>query len=169
MIAATLRTAALPALTRCATAASATPRAAAAFVARRSFASSSYQLARRYSKDHEWADLPEGGSVATVGITKHAANQLGDVVFVELKQKGTQVEEGAELGTIESVKAVSELYAPLSGTIEDINKVVVDEPGTINEDPESDGWIVKVKVSSPVQFENLLTREAYDAFIAEDS
>ncbi|CAD6944415.1 unnamed protein product [Tilletia controversa] len=163
MIAASLRTAALPALTRCASAASRFSSSAA----RRAFTSSSYQLARRYSKDHEWADLEDGQSLATVGITKHAANQLGDVVFVELKSKGTSVEEGAELGTIESVKAVSELYAPLSGIIEAVNEQVVEDPSMINTSPESEGWIIKLNVTSPAEFKNLLSEEAYKAYVAE--
>ncbi|KAL9937322.1 hypothetical protein V8E36_003731 [Tilletia maclaganii] len=177
MIATTLRTAAVvPALTRCAASkagALVSRPALAASASRasfaRSFGSSSYQLARRYTKDHEWADLPDGGSVATVGITDHAQKQLGDVVFVELKPKGTQVEESNEFGSIESVKAVSELYAPLSGTIEEINQAVVDDPELINSAPEKDGWIIKLKVTSPAEFESLLDEAAYKAFIAAEA
>ncbi|KAK0527419.1 hypothetical protein OC842_004888, partial [Tilletia horrida] len=146
MIASTLRAAvAAPAFARCASASAArtavAPRSCynAAVAARtRTFASSSYQLARRFTKEHEWADLDKDSGVATVGITLHAANQLGDIVFVELPKKGTQLEEGAPFGTIESVKAVSELYAPLSGTIEAINEELKDDPEVVNSDPDGE-------------------------------
>ncbi len=121
---------------------------------------------RRYSRSHEWVKLD--GDVATVGITDHAQKELGEVVFVDLPEVGELFDAGQEIGTIESVKAVSELFVPVAGEVVEINKVLADEPGAVNEDPHGDGWIVKVKVSSDLD-KSLLNALDYEKFIEEES
>lgn len=121
---------------------------------------------RRYSRSHEWVKLD--GDVATVGITDHAQKELGEVVFVDLPEVGELFDAGQEIGTIESVKAVSELFVPVAGEVVEINKVLADEPGAVNEDPHGDGWIVKVKVSSDLD-KSLLNALDYEKFIEEET
>jgi glycine cleavage system H protein len=99
-----------------------------------------------YTKDHEWVRL--NGDLATIGVTDFAQGELGDVVFVQLPDKGTKVEQGKSFGTIEAVKAVADIYAPLSGEVVEVNGGLADKPETMNSDPYGDGWIVKVKVSN---------------------
>jgi len=121
---------------------------------------------RRYSKSHEWVKLD--GDVATVGITDHAQKELGEVVFVDMPDVGEIFDAGEEIGTIESVKAVSEIFVPVAGEVLEVNKVLTDEPGAINEDPHGDGWIVKVKVSSDIE-KDLLSAAEYEKFIEEEA
>jgi len=121
---------------------------------------------RRYSRSHEWVKLD--GDVATVGITDHAQKELGEVVFVDLPEVGEIFDAGQEIGTIESVKAVSELFVPVAGEVLEVNKVLADEPGAVNEDPHGDGWIVKVKVSSDLD-KSLLSSLDYEKFIEEEA
>jgi len=121
---------------------------------------------RRYSKSHEWVKLD--GDVATVGITDHAQKELGEVVFVDMPDLGEIFDAGEEIGTIESVKAVSEIFVPVAGEVLEVNKVLTDEPGAINEDPHGDGWIVKVKVSSDIE-KDLLSAAEYEKFIEEEA
>jgi glycine cleavage system H protein len=121
---------------------------------------------RRYSKSHEWVKLD--GDVATVGITDHAQKELGEVVFVDMPDVGEIFDAGEEIGTIESVKAVSEIFVPVAGEVLEVNKVLADEPGAINEDPHGDGWIVKVKVSSDIE-KDLLSAAEYEKFIEEEA
>jgi len=121
---------------------------------------------RRYSKSHEWVKLD--GDVATVGITDHAQKELGEVVFVDMPDLGEIFDAGEEIGTIESVKAVSEIFVPVAGEVLEVNKVLADEPGAINEDPHGDGWIVKVKVSSDIE-KDLLSAAEYEKFIEEEA
>jgi glycine cleavage system H protein len=121
---------------------------------------------RRYSRSHEWVRLD--GDVATVGITDHAQKELGEVVFVDLPEVGELFDAGQEIGTIESVKAVSELFVPVAGEVVEVNKVLADEPGAVNEDPHGDGWIVKVKVSSDLD-KSLLSAIDYEKFIEEEA
>ncbi len=116
-----------------------------------------------YTEDHEW--LVVEGDVATLGITKHAAEQLGEIVFVELKDAGESVEKSDEIGVIESVKAASEVYAPVSGEIVEANTSVVDAPTTINDDPEGAAWLYKIKLSDASELEGLMDAEAYKATI----
>ena len=127
---------------------------------------SSYPDDRFYSKSHEWVRVD--GDIATIGITDHAQKELGDVVFVELPDAGEIFDEGQEFGTIESVKAVSEIFVPVAGEVLEVNKVLADEPGAINEDPHGDGWIVKVKVSSDIE-KDLLSAAEYEKFIEEEA
>ena len=112
----------------------------------------------RYTKDHEWARMEDG--ICAIGIDDYAQDQLGDIVFVELPEVGSTFEAGDEFGSLESVKAVSELYIPLSGEIVEINGALEDGPELVNEDPYG-GWMIKVKPSDPGQYEGLMTKESY--------
>jgi glycine cleavage system H protein len=118
----------------------------------------------RYTKDHEYVRLD--GDVATVGITDHAQEQLGDIVFVELPQVGKSVEQGAEAAVVESVKAASEVYAPLSGEVIEVNAALEGEPAKVNADPLGDGWFLKLKVKDKSQFDALMDEASYNAFVA---
>lgn len=118
----------------------------------------------RFTKDHEWVVL--SGDVATVGITAHAAEQLGDVVFVETPEVGKQVNAGDAFAVVESVKAASDVYAPISGEVVEANGDLTGAPETVNASPEDGGWFAKIKVSDPAQYEALMDRAAYDAFLA---
>jgi glycine cleavage system H protein len=113
----------------------------------------------RYSDDHEWATQTDG--VARIGISDYAQNQLGDIVFVELPEVGDTFEKGEEFGTVESVKAVSELYMPVGGEITAVNEALEDEPELVNNDPYAGGWMVDVKLQDPAEFEELKDKKAY--------
>ena len=113
----------------------------------------------RYSDDHEWAK--ESGGVARVGISDYAQNQLGDIVFVELPEVGDTFEKGQEFGTVESVKAVSELYMPVGGEITAVNEALEDAPELVNNDPYSGGWMVEVKLQDPAEYGALKDQKAY--------
>lgn len=117
-----------------------------------------------YSEEHEW--LKVDGDTATLGITKHAAEQLGDIVFVELKDEGDEFAKGDEIGVVESVKAASDIYAPLDGEIIEGNAALEDAPATINEDAEGEGWMYKIKLSDKSQLDDLMDADAYQALIA---
>jgi glycine cleavage system H protein len=119
----------------------------------------------RYTKDHEWIKV-EGG-VGTVGITDYAQHELGDVVFVELPKPGAHVESGKSFGTVESVKAVSEIYAPVTGEVTEANASLANEPEKINKDPHGGAWLIKVKLADPAQVNGLMDAAAYQSFIAE--
>ena len=119
----------------------------------------------RFTKDHEWVTLE--GDVATIGITAHAAEQLGDVVFVETPEAGKTVKAGDAFAVVESVKAASDVYAPISGEVIEGNGVLGDAPETVNAVPEAGGWFAKLRVSDPAEYEALMDREAYEAFLAE--
>jgi len=119
----------------------------------------------KYTKDHEWIKV-EGG-VGTVGITEYAQGELGDVVFVELPAVGTTLSQGKAFGTIEAVKAVSDLYAPLSGTVTEVNKKVQDTPEVVNKEPYGDGWMIKVKLTKADEAASLLDVEAYKKLVAK--
>jgi glycine cleavage system H protein len=113
----------------------------------------------KYTKEHEWVKLD--GDTATVGITDFAQGELGDIVFVELPEVGDGVTAGEPFGTIEAVKAVAELFSPLSGTIEAANEEVADDAGIINSDPFGKGWMIKIKLSDPVEIESLMSPDEY--------
>ena len=117
----------------------------------------------KYTKEHEWVKVE--GNVATIGITDHAQSELGDIVFVEMPQIGASVAQMKEFGVVESVKTVSNLYAPVTGTVESINDTLSDKPETVNADPYGDGWIIKVTMSDPSEVKKLLTAEAYEKVI----
>ncbi len=120
---------------------------------------------RVYSKEHEWVVVD--GDVATIGITHFAQDQLGEVVYVDLPSAGDGVVAGETFGEIESVKSVSELYAPVSGEIIEVNESLDDTPETVNADAHGDGWMVKVRLADAAQVDDLLSAEDYDAFLAE--
>jgi glycine cleavage system H protein len=117
----------------------------------------------RYSKDHEW--VRREGDLAVVGITEYAQNQLGDVVYVELPELGRKVEQGGEAAVVESVKAASEVYAPVSAEVVAVNELLSGEPGRVNADPMGEGWFFKLKLSDPKQLDALMDEAAYKKFI----
>jgi glycine cleavage system H protein len=117
----------------------------------------------RYSKDHEWVKID--GDTATVGITHYAQEQLGDVVFVELPEVGKKVEQGKELATVESVKAASEVYAPISGEVVEVNSALADAPATVNEEAQGKGWFAKLKIADKGQLAALMDEAAYKKFV----
>ena len=117
----------------------------------------------RYTKDHEWVRLQ--GGVGRIGITDHAQHQLGDVVFVELPKVGTAVVAGSRFGTVESVKAVSELFSPITGKVTAVNDELQKKPETVNSDPYGAAWMMDVQMSNPAEVEALMTAEQYDAFV----
>ncbi len=121
-------------------------------------------MTTRYTEDHEW--IAVSGDVATVGITDYAQSQLGDVVYVELPDLGKAVKRGDEAAVVESVKAASEVYAPLDGEVVETNGALVDEPGKVNEDPEGAAWFVKIRLSDPSQLDALMDEAAYKAYVA---
>jgi len=118
----------------------------------------------RYTRDHEWVRV--AGDEATVGITQYAADQLGDIVFVELPDEGRDLEEAKAFGVVESVKAVSDLFAPLTGTVTSINGALAANPELVNSDPYGDGWMIKIVVSDTSEVDDLLDGPAYDDLVA---
>ena len=117
-----------------------------------------------FTKDHEWVEV--SGDVATVGITAYAADQLGDVVFVELPPVGKAVKAGDDMAVVESVKAASDVYAPVSGEVVEANGAVADAPESVNAEPEGSGWFVRLKLADPSQVDALMDRPAYEAYLA---
>jgi glycine cleavage system H protein len=120
---------------------------------------------RRYTKDHEWVRVE--GDIATVGITPFAAGELGDVVFVELPAAGRSVAQAAAFGVVESVKAVSDLFAPVAGEVLETNDALGGNPELVNADPLGDGWMIRLRMSEPAQLDELLDAAAYDALTSE--
>jgi glycine cleavage system H protein len=120
----------------------------------------------KYTKEHEWARIEDG--TAVIGITDHAQEELGDIVFVELPEAGSEVEQNQTFGTVESVKAVSDLYSPLSGEVVEVNGALQDEPELINSGPYEEGWLVTVKLSDEAEIDDLLSAEQYKAFVEEE-
>jgi len=120
---------------------------------------------RRYTNEHEWVRVADG--VGTVGITDYAQDQLGDIVYVDLPAPGTSVKQSDKLGEIESVKAVSDAYAPVSGEVVDVNEEVNDHPELVNESPYEKGWLVRLRLADPAELDALLTADQYDQFLAE--
>ncbi|MFI5532603.1 glycine cleavage system protein GcvH [Kitasatospora sp. NPDC051853] len=116
----------------------------------------------QYTEEHEWLTTAESGAVATVGITKHAADALGDIVYVQLPEVGDEITAGESCGELESTKSVSDLFSPVTGTVTEINQAVIDDPASVNSDPFGDAWLFKVEVAETGK---LLTAAEYDAFI----
>lgn len=121
----------------------------------------------RYAKSHEYVHVE--GDVATIGITDYAQKELGDVVFVELPQVGSALDAADELGSIESVKAVSELFSPVSGEVIEINDALAENPALVNTDPWGDGWMIRIRMSDPTEVDELMTAEEYDEYIEKES
>ena len=121
---------------------------------------------KKFSKKHEWVSVE--GEVATVGITKHATEMLGDIVFVEVPEKGKAIEQNNQAAVVESTKAASDVYSPISGEVTEGNKLIVDDPSSVNSDPEGASWFFKIKIKDSSEFNNLMTRSDYDKFVAEN-
>ena len=121
-------------------------------------------MATYYTDDHEWIDVD--GDTATIGITAHAAEQLGEVVFIELKDSGDEFDKGDEMGVVESVKAASDIYAPLACEVLEGNDEIVDTPALVNDSPESDGWFYKVRIKDESELEDLMDEDAYKKLIS---
>ena len=121
----------------------------------------------KYSKEHEWIKLD--GDIATIGITKHATEMLGDIVFAELPEKGSSVEKDGTAGVVESTKAASDVYTPVSGEVVDNNQAIVDDPSKINNDPEGDAWFFKLKIKDVKELDTLMNKDEYDKFSKESS
>ena len=119
----------------------------------------------KYSKEHEWIKLD--GDIATIGITKHATEMLGDIVFAELPAKGSSVEKDGTAGVVESTKAASDVYTPVSGEVVDSNQSIVDDPSKINADPEGEAWFFKLKIKDVKELDSLMNKEDYDKFAKE--
>ena len=117
----------------------------------------------RYTKDHEWVSLD--GATATVGITDHAQQALGDIVFVELPDPGREVEQGEAVAVVESVKAASDVYAPLAGRITESNRALAEDPALVNRSPAEEGWFYRMEVADPAAFQGLLDEPAYNALV----
>ncbi len=120
----------------------------------------------KYSKEHEWVACEE--SIATVGVTDHAQEQLGEIVYVELPAVGDKISKDDPFGVIESVKAVSDIYAPVTGTVIEVNEDLPESPETVNEDPYGDGWLVKVRMTDPSDLDDLMDNEEYAALVAAE-
>ena len=121
----------------------------------------------KYSKEHEWLKLD--GDVATIGITKHATEMLGDIVFAELPEKGSSVEKDGTAGVVESTKAASDVYTPISGEVVDTNQTIIEDPSKINADPEGEAWFFKLKIKDKSQMDSLMSKDDYDKFAKESS
>ena len=119
----------------------------------------------KYSKEHEWIKVE--GDVGTIGITQHATEMLGDIVFVELPDVGSSVEKDGNAGVVESTKAASDVYTPISGEVVENNQVIIDDPGKINSDPENDAWFFKLKIKDSSELDSLMNKEEYDKFAKE--
>ena len=121
---------------------------------------------KKFSKQHEW--ISAEGDIATVGITKHAAEMLGDVVFVELPKKGKSVEKEGQAGVVESTKAASDVYTPITGEITETNQSIVDDPSAVNKDPEGAAWFFKIKIKNKSELNELMNKADYDKFTKEN-
>jgi glycine cleavage system H protein len=128
---------------------------------------STYPDSLRYTKEHEWVRV-EGG-IGTIGITDHAQHELGDIVYVDLPKVGAQVEQGKTLGSVESVKAVSDIYAPVSGEVVEINEALAQAPEKLNQDPHGEGWLARIRVAAPGQIDQLMTAAQYEDYVKAES
>jgi glycine cleavage system H protein len=120
----------------------------------------------RYTKEHEWV-LVEGDT-GTIGITDHAQDELGDIVYVDLPKTGARIEQGKSLGSVESVKAVSDIYSPVSGEVAEVNRALADTPETLNSDPHGAGWLVKIRLSAPAEVAALMSAADYESYIGAE-
>ncbi len=121
----------------------------------------------KYTREHEWIKVE--GDVGVAGITFHAQHALGDIVYVELPKPGARVEQGKPMGTVESVKAVSDIYAPVSGEVIEVNEALAQTPELLNRDPHGEAWLIKIRLSAPEELANLLTAAQYRELVAEES
>ena len=125
-----------------------------------------YPTTYKYTKEHEWLDV--SGSIGTIGITDYAQKELGDIVYVDLPRVGTKVEQAKVMGSVESVKAVSDIYSPVSGEVTEINEALATAPEKLNESPHGDGWMVKIRLSAPAEIPGLLSAADYEKYVAEE-
>ena len=121
---------------------------------------------KKFSKKHEWVSLE--GDIATIGITKHATEMLGDIVFVEVPGKGKKVEQNSQAAVVESTKAASDVFSPVSGEVIEANESIVNDPSSVNADPENNGWFFKIKIANKSELDSLMTKADYDKFVAEN-
>ena len=121
---------------------------------------------KKFSKKHEWVSVE--GDVATVGITKHATEMLGDIVFVEIPETGKAIEQNNQAAVVESTKAASDVYSPISGEVTEGNKLIVDDPSSVNSDPEGASWFFKIKIKDSSELDSLMAKSDYDKFVAEN-
>jgi glycine cleavage system H protein len=121
---------------------------------------------KKFSKKHEWVSVE--GDVATVGITKHATEMLGDIVFVEVPEVGKAIEQNNQAAVVESTKAASDVYSPITGEVVEGNKLIVDDPSSVNSDPEGASWFFKIKIKDSSELNSLMTKSDYDKFVAEN-
>ena len=122
----------------------------------------------RFTNEHEWVAVEEGSGIATVGITDFAAGELGDIVFVELPEIGGEFKRMEPVGTIEAVKTVADLYAPVSGVVKEVNSALEDDPGIVNKSPFDKGWFMRIEMSNASELEELMTRQAYEEMIGKE-
>ena len=121
---------------------------------------------KKFSKKHEWVSVE--GDIATVGITKHATEMLGDIVFVEVPEAGKAIEQNNQAAVVESTKAASDVYSPITGEVIEGNKLIVDDPSSVNSDPEGASWFFKIKIKDSSELNSLMTKSDYDKFVAEN-
>ena len=121
---------------------------------------------KKFSKKHEWVSLE--GDIATIGITKHATEMLGDIVFVEVPSKGKKVEQNSQAAVVESTKAASDVFSPVSGEVLEANESIVNDPSSVNADPENNGWFFKIKIANKSELDSLMTKADYDKFVAQN-
>ena len=121
---------------------------------------------KKFSKKHEWVSVE--GDIATIGITKHATEMLGDIVFVEVPEIGKEIEQNNQAAVVESTKAASDVFSPISGEVIEGNKAIVDDPSIVNSDPEGASWFFKIKIKNISELDNLMTKSDYDKFVAEN-
>ena len=121
---------------------------------------------KKFSKKHEWVSVE--GDIATVGITKHATEMLGDIVFVEVPETGKAIEQNNQAAVVESTKAASDVYSPISGDVTEGNKAIVDDPSIVNSDPEGASWFFKIKIKNISELDSLMNKSDYDKFVAEN-
>lgn len=120
----------------------------------------------KYTKEHEWI-RPEPGDKGNMGLTDYAQSQLGDIVFLDLPAPGTQVEQSQKMGEVESVKAVSDIFSPISGQVLEVNQTVIDEPALVNQDPYGNGWLVRLEISKPSELDALMDSDKYDELVTK--
>jgi glycine cleavage system H protein len=126
----------------------------------------SYPDTYKYTKEHEWVHVE--GEIGTVGITDHAQSELGDIVFIELPKPGAKINKGETFGSVESVKAVSDIYSPVSGEVTEVNETLSSNPEKLNEDPHGNAWLAKVKLSAPAEINGLLSAADYESYISAE-
>jgi glycine cleavage system H protein len=127
---------------------------------------SGYPESFRYTKEHEWVRVE--GDIGTIGITNHAQEELGDIVYVDLPKVGARVDQGGTLGSVESVKAVSDFYAPVSGEVTEVNSALADAPEKLNADPHGEAWLVKLRLSAPAEVEKLMPAAEYESYVGAE-